>query len=83
MWCSQLFPFPQQALREAEEDLQATQKVLDEAKEHLREVEDGIAHLQAKYKGTLATKEELEMKCDQCEQRLHRADKVSINQVVR
>ncbi|KAG8128294.1 hypothetical protein E2320_015160, partial [Naja naja] len=51
-------------------------KILDEAKEHLREVEDGIAHLQAKYKGTLATKEELEMKCDQCEQRLNRADKL-------
>ncbi|XP_026529026.1 dynein heavy chain 1, axonemal [Notechis scutatus] len=65
-----------QALKEAEEDLQATQKILDEAKEHLREVEDGIAHLQAKYKGTLTTKEELEMKCDQCEQRLNRADKL-------
>ncbi|KAJ6667676.1 hypothetical protein lerEdw1_015997 [Lerista edwardsae] len=65
-----------QALREAEEDLQATQKVLDEAKERLREVEEGIAQLQAKYKGTLATKEELEMKCDQCEQRLNRADKL-------
>ncbi|XP_048343305.1 LOW QUALITY PROTEIN: dynein axonemal heavy chain 1 [Sphaerodactylus townsendi] len=65
-----------QALREAEEDLQATQKVLDEAKERLREVEDGIAHLQAKYRGTLATKEELEMKCEQCEQRLGRADKL-------
>uniref|UniRef100_A0A803TP24 Dynein axonemal heavy chain 1 n=1 Tax=Anolis carolinensis TaxID=28377 RepID=A0A803TP24_ANOCA len=65
-----------QALREAEEDLQATQKILDEAKERLREVEDGIAHLQAKYRGTLATKEELEMKCEQCEQRLGRADKL-------
>ncbi|XP_060621830.2 dynein axonemal heavy chain 1 [Anolis sagrei] len=65
-----------QALREAEEDLQATQKVLDEAKERLREVEDGIASLQAKYRGTLATKEELEMKCEQCEQRLNRADKL-------
>ncbi|XP_053154302.1 dynein axonemal heavy chain 1 isoform X2 [Hemicordylus capensis] len=65
-----------QALREAEEDLQATQKVLDEAKERLREVEEGIAHLQAKYRGTLATKEELEMKCEQCEQRLGRADKL-------
>lgn len=51
--------------------------MLDEAKERLREVEEGIAQLQAKYKGTLATKEELEMKCDQCEQRLNRADKVT------
>ncbi|XP_054832932.1 dynein axonemal heavy chain 1 [Eublepharis macularius] len=65
-----------QALREAEEDLQATQRALDEAKERLREVEEGIAHLQAKYRGTLATKEELEMKCEQCEQRLGRADKL-------
>ncbi|XP_072845881.2 dynein axonemal heavy chain 1 isoform X3 [Pogona vitticeps] len=65
-----------QALREAEEDLQATQRILDEAKERLREVEEGIAHLQAKYRGTLATKEELEMKCEQCEQRLGRADKL-------
>lgn len=76
IWGSQILLFSQQALREAEEDLQATQKVLDEAKERLREVEEGIAHLQAKYKGTLATKEELEMKCEQCEQRLGRADKV-------
>ncbi|KAH0630033.1 hypothetical protein JD844_012597 [Phrynosoma platyrhinos] len=53
-----------QALREAEEDLQATQRILDEAKERLRDVEEGIAHLQAKYRGTLATKEELEMKCE-------------------
>ncbi|XP_042305771.1 dynein axonemal heavy chain 1 isoform X2 [Sceloporus undulatus] len=65
-----------QALREAEEDLQATQRILDEAKERLRDVEEGIAHLQAKYRGTLATKEELEMKCEQCEQRLNRADKL-------
>uniref|UniRef100_A0ABM5FKF8 Dynein axonemal heavy chain 1 isoform X2 n=1 Tax=Pogona vitticeps TaxID=103695 RepID=A0ABM5FKF8_9SAUR len=71
-----LFKYDKQALREAEEDLQATQRILDEAKERLREVEEGIAHLQAKYRGTLATKEELEMKCEQCEQRLGRADKL-------
>ncbi|XP_075795609.1 dynein axonemal heavy chain 1 isoform X2 [Pelodiscus sinensis] len=65
-----------QALREAEEDLQATQKILDEAKDRLREVEDGIATLQAKYRSCIAKKEELEMKCELCEQRLGRADKL-------
>lgn len=68
--------FSQQALREAEEDLQVTQKILDEAKDRLREVEDGIATLQAKYRNCIAKKEELEMKCELCEQRLGRADKV-------
>ncbi|XP_051667332.1 dynein axonemal heavy chain 1 [Manacus candei] len=63
-----------QALREAEEDLRATQLVLDEAKKRLKEVEDGIALLQAKYDSCKANKEELEMKCEQCQQRLARAD---------
>lgn len=53
-----------------------TQRILEEAKQHLREVEDGIATLQAKYRECVAKKEELEMKCEQCEQRLGRADKV-------
>uniref|UniRef100_A0A8C2TM90 Dynein axonemal heavy chain 1 n=1 Tax=Coturnix japonica TaxID=93934 RepID=A0A8C2TM90_COTJA len=61
------------ALREAEEDLRATQEVLDEAKQRLQEVENGIAALQAKYNGCIAKKEELEMKCEQCQQRLGRA----------
>ncbi|NWT16478.1 DYH1 protein, partial [Vireo altiloquus] len=65
-----------QALREAEEDLRATQAVLDEAKQRLKEVEDGIAALQAKYEACKANKEELEMKCEQCVQRLARADVV-------
>uniref|UniRef100_A0A8C3EQF5 Dynein axonemal heavy chain 1 n=1 Tax=Corvus moneduloides TaxID=1196302 RepID=A0A8C3EQF5_CORMO len=62
------------SLREAEEDLRATQAVLDEAKQRLKEVEDGIAMLQAKYEACKANKEELEMKCEQCLQRLARAD---------
>uniref|UniRef100_A0A8C3K7K0 Dynein axonemal heavy chain 1 n=1 Tax=Calidris pygmaea TaxID=425635 RepID=A0A8C3K7K0_9CHAR len=62
------------AWREAEEDLRATQQVLEEAKERLREVEGGIAMLQDKYKTCIAKKEELEMKCEQCQQRLGRAD---------
>ncbi|NWV36400.1 DYH1 protein, partial [Grantiella picta] len=65
-----------QAFREAEEDLRATQLVLDEAKKRLQEVEDGIAMLQAKYEACKANKEELEMKCEQCLQRLARADVV-------
>lgn len=32
--------------------------------------------LQAKYKSCIAKKEELEMKCEQCQQRLDRADTV-------
>lgn len=67
---------PQRAWQEADKDLRATQQVLEEAKARLREVEDGIATLQAKYKTCIAKKEELEMKCEQCQQRLGRADTV-------
>ncbi|XP_038950112.1 dynein axonemal heavy chain 1 isoform X1 [Rattus norvegicus] len=65
-----------QALREAQDDLEVTQRILEEAKHHLREVEDGISTLQAKYRECVTKKEELEMKCEQCEQRLGRADKL-------
>uniref|UniRef100_A0A8C5ZKT2 Dynein axonemal heavy chain 1 n=1 Tax=Marmota marmota marmota TaxID=9994 RepID=A0A8C5ZKT2_MARMA len=65
-----------QALREAQDDLEVTQKILEEAKQRLREVEEGIATMQAKYRECIAKKEELEVKCDQCEQRLNRADKL-------
>ncbi|KAL1764434.1 dynein heavy chain 1, axonemal, partial [Sigmodon hispidus] len=65
-----------QALREAQDDLEVTQRILEEAKQHLREVEDGIAMMQAKYRECVAKKEELEMKCEQCEQCLSRADKL-------
>lgn len=64
---------PQKAWREAEEDLRATQQVLEEAKRRLEDVESGIAVLQAKYNSCIAKKEELEMKCEQCQQRLGRA----------
>lgn len=53
-----------------------TQRILEEAKQRLHEVEDGIATMQAKYRECIAKKEELELKCEQCEQRLGRADKV-------
>ncbi|XP_062056155.1 dynein axonemal heavy chain 1 [Lepus europaeus] len=65
-----------QALREAQDDLEVTQKILEEAKQRLREVEDGIALIQAKYQECITKKEELELKCEQCEQRLSRADKL-------
>ncbi|XP_008570797.1 PREDICTED: dynein heavy chain 1, axonemal [Galeopterus variegatus] len=65
-----------QALREALDDLEVTQRILEEAKQRLFEVEDGIATMQAKYRECVAKKEELELKCEQCEQRLGRADKL-------
>ncbi|XP_054451580.1 dynein axonemal heavy chain 1 [Pteronotus mesoamericanus] len=65
-----------QALREAQDDLEVTQKILEEAKQRLQEVEDGIATMQARYRECITKKEELELKCEQCEQRLGRADKL-------
>lgn len=66
----------QQALQEAQEDLAATQRILDDAKEKLAAVESGIATLQAKYQDCLAKKDELDNKYQLCETRLVRADKV-------
>ncbi|XP_072136794.1 dynein axonemal heavy chain 1 isoform X1 [Mobula birostris] len=65
-----------QALREAQEDLSVTQKILEGAKRRLEEVELGIAALESKYKDCVAKKDELGNKCEQCEQRLIRADKL-------
>ncbi|XP_064629143.1 dynein axonemal heavy chain 1-like isoform X2 [Lineus longissimus] len=65
-----------EALRQAQSELAETQKILDEAVGKLREVEEGIATLQAKYDDCVNKKEELERKCEQCEQRLVRADKL-------
>ncbi|XP_075430348.1 dynein axonemal heavy chain 1 isoform X2 [Ascaphus truei] len=65
-----------QALREAQEDLAMTQKILDKAKGRLSDVEEGISTLQGKYKDCVSKKEELEQKCAQCEQKLGRADKL-------
>lgn len=69
--------FAQQALQEAQEDLAATQKILDDAKEQLAAVEGGIATLQAKYRDCLAKKDKLDKKFKLCGSRLVRADKVS------
>uniref|UniRef100_UPI0037E91524 dynein axonemal heavy chain 1 n=1 Tax=Semicossyphus pulcher TaxID=241346 RepID=UPI0037E91524 len=65
-----------QALQEAQDDLAATQRVLDDANEKLAAVEGGIATLQAKYQECLAKKDELDNKFQLCEARLVRADKL-------
>lgn len=53
-------------------------KTLDNAKANLRDVEEGLASLQAKYDECVAKKEELKDKCDLCEARLTRAEKVIV-----
>ncbi len=50
--------------------------MLNDAKANLRDVEEGLASLQAKYDECVAKKEELKDKCDLCEARLTRAEKV-------
>ncbi|XP_071059360.1 dynein axonemal heavy chain 1-like [Pseudochaenichthys georgianus] len=64
------------ALKEASEDLAATQLILDDANEKLAVVEGGIATLQAKYQACVAKKDELDQKYQLCEARLIRADKL-------
>ena len=65
-------------LAEAKESLEETLKVLNESKARLREVEEGIASLQAKYEECVAKKQELGDKCDLCTARLERAEKVRV-----
>jgi dynein heavy chain len=65
-----------QALRIAQEDLAQTMAILDAAKKRLRDVEQGVAMLQAKYNECVAKKQELEIRTKECEARLVRADKV-------
>lgn len=76
MYLSFLCVFAQKALQEAQEDLAATQLILDDANEKLAQVEEGIATLQGKYHDCLAKRDELDNKCQLCENRLVRADKV-------
>ena len=57
--------------------LEQTLRLLGQAKARLREVEEGIVTLQAKYEETVAKKEELAEKCNLCSARLERAEKVS------
>ena len=67
-----------EALRLAQESLAETQRILDSAKAQLQEVEEGLATLQAKFDDCTRKKEELLNKCEECEGRLVRADKVSV-----
>ena len=55
--------------------------MLNESKARLREVEEGIASLQAKYEECVAKKQELGDKCDLCTARLERAEKVQYSYV--
>lgn len=63
-------------MKEAKESLDETLRLLNEAKARLREVEEGLAALQSKYEECIAKKEELREKCELCEARLLRAEKV-------
>jgi len=65
-----------EALRIAQDDLAATQRALDAAKQRLRDVESGLLALQAKHADCVRKKQELETKTKECEARLGRADKV-------
>jgi len=65
-----------EALRIAQEDLAETQRILDAAKQRLKDVENGLLALQAKYNECVRKKQELETKTKECEARLVRADKV-------
>lgn len=63
-------------MKEARESLDETLRILNEAKARLREVEEGLTALQSKYDECVAKKEELKEKCELCEARLLRAEKV-------
>ena len=65
-------------MAQAQAELVETQRILNEAKARLAEVEEGIASLQAKYDECIAKKEDLEFKTNQCTARLGRAEKVSV-----
>ena len=71
----------QAKLAEAKASLEETLKVLNESKARLREVEEGIASLQAKYEECVAKKQELGDKCDLCTARLERAEKVQYSYI--
>ena len=51
--------------------------MLNAAKANLRDVEEGLQSLNAKYEETTAKKEELADKCQLCSARLERAEKVT------
>ena len=67
-----------EAQRIALEALAATQRALANAKAKLKEVEERIATLQAKYEDSVKKKAELEFKVKECQEKLTRAGKVII-----
>ena len=67
-----------EAQRMALESLAATQKVLAAAKAKLKDVEERIATLQAKYEDSVRKKAELEFKVKECQEKLTRAGKVNL-----
>ncbi|XP_059153506.1 dynein axonemal heavy chain 1-like [Physella acuta] len=63
-------------LKQAMDELAATEKVLAIAKKKLFDVESGVAKLQKQYNDSMNKKKNLEDKCKLCEGRLDRADKL-------
>lgn len=70
-----------EAQRIALEELAATQRTLANAKAKLKEVEERIATLQAKYEDSVRKKAELETKVKECQEKLVRAGKVSSKKI--
>jgi dynein heavy chain len=66
-----------EAQRIALEELAQNQRNLANAKAKLKEVEERIEALQAKYEDSVRKKADLETKVKECEQRLTRAGKVN------
>lgn len=62
--------------RIALEELAVTQRTLANAKAKLKEVEEKLATLQAKYDDSVRKKAELEIKVKECEEKVVRAGKV-------
>lgn len=65
-----------EAQRIALEELAENQKTLANAKAKLKEVEEKLATLQAKYDDSVRKKAELEVKVKECEEKVVRAGKV-------
>eukprot|EP01135_Chromosphaera_perkinsii_P003004 Nk52_evm26s232 gene=Nk52_evmTU26s232 len=64
------------ALKEAQDSLEVTLKLLNDAKERLRGVEMNIKELERKYNESVAKKDELQRKCGECTLKLQRAEKL-------
>jgi dynein heavy chain len=65
-----------QALAQAKEDLQTTLEQLESAKSRLKEVNDRIADMEAKFDAMVTKKQQLEDKAEECSLKLQRAEKL-------